>query len=111
MENLNYYPEKTFLLSSAVDYAEEGIVSRIIAKNKGGNITLFAFDRGQQLSEHTAPFDAMVLGLEGEGSVIIGGKEHILAAGEALILPANIPHSVNALTRFKMLLIMLREIG
>ena len=77
-------------------------------QNPAGTITLFAFDAGQGLSEHSAPFDAVVQVIEGEGSFRIGGEEHNLKEGELIIMPANVPHAVKAVERFKMLLIMLR---
>lgn len=92
-----------------VDYQEGSIVSKTLIDKKTGTITLFAFDKGQGLSEHTAPFDAMVLILEGEAQITIEGKPYSLSAGEMIIMPANKPHSVKAQDRFKMLLVMIKS--
>ena len=86
-----------------------GIASRVLAKTGGGNVTLFAFDQGQGLSEHTAPFDALVLVLEGQLSLTIGGTVLVAAPGTIVRLPANLPHAVDALVVARMLLVMLRE--
>ncbi len=91
-----------------IDYREGSIVSRILLGSKAGNVTLFAFDAGQGLSEHTAPFDALVHVFDGEAEVIISGKPIAVAAGEMLIMPANEPHAVKANQRFKMVLTMVR---
>lgn len=90
------------------EYTEGGIVSQQLVKNSAGNISLFAFDKGQNLSEHSAPFDAMVQVLEGTGEYIIGGKSHQVNAGEMIIMPANVPHAVKAVTPFKMILVMIK---
>ena len=92
-----------------VTYNEGSIVSRQITKAEAGNVTLFAFDKDQELSEHTAPFDALVHILEGEAEVRISGTPFILVGGEAIIMPADDPHAVKALTPFKMLLTMIRK--
>ena len=89
-------------------YQDGSIVSRQIAKNEAGNITLFAFDAGQQLSEHTTAYDALVQILEGEAEIHIAGQASRLRAGQAIVMPANVPHAVLAPARFKMLLTMLR---
>jgi quercetin dioxygenase-like cupin family protein len=91
-----------------VDYSEGSIVSRIVLGSKAGNVTLFAFDAGQGLSEHTAPFDALVHVFDGEAEVIISGKSIAVPAGEMVIMPANQPHAVKANQRFKMILTMIR---
>jgi quercetin dioxygenase-like cupin family protein len=90
-------------------YQEGSIVSRQITKAEGGNVTLFAFDDGQELSEHTAPFDALVQVLEGEAEIYISGQLFQLKAGEAIIMPASVPHAVKAPHKFKMLLTMIRS--
>ena len=90
-------------------YQEGSVVSRQITKEDAGNITLFAFDQGQELSEHTAPFDALVHVLEGEVEVRISGEPFHLTTGDAIIMPANEPHALTAMTRFKMLLTMIRK--
>lgn len=98
---------KTFNLLNHVDYADGSVVSKTLLKRESGNITLFAFDRGQGLSEHTAPFDAMVHILDGEAQITIGGHPQRVRAGEMVILPANVPHALQASVPFKMLLVML----
>ena len=100
---------KAHQLKSLISYAEGSIVSKIIHKNKGGNTTLFAFDKGQNLSEHTAPFDAVVVIIDGKCKITIDGRDHYLGEGEMIIMPANIPHALEASTAFKMLLIMMKE--
>ena len=91
-----------------VAYSADGIISKRILEKQTGNITLFSFDQGQKLSEHTAPFDAMVQVLEGESEISINTKTYILKAGESIIMPANVPHAVYATTKFKMLLTMIK---
>ncbi len=96
-------------LMGLVEYAPGSIVSRTIAENGAGTLTLFAFDAGQGLSEHSAPFDAVVHILDGEAKLTIGGEIVRAVAGELVIMPAEVPHSVRASKRFKMLLTMLRS--
>ena len=96
-------------ISGLVDYAGGSIVSRTIAKNEAGTLTLFAFDTGQALSEHSAPFDAVAQVLDGKAELVIGGKSVSARAGQMVIMPADVPHSVKAPQPFKMLLIMLRS--
>jgi quercetin dioxygenase-like cupin family protein len=91
-----------------VEYSSNGVVSKKILQKSTGNVTLFSFDKDQQLSEHTAPFDAMVQVLEGEADISINKKAYHLKAGESIIMPANIPHAVYATSRFKMLLTMIK---
>ena len=91
-------------------YQDGAVVSRTLLKRAGGTMTLFAFDEGQSLSEHTAPFDAVALVLEGEAEITIAGVPLKVAAGEAVLMPAGQPHAVNARTRFKMLLTMIRSV-
>ena len=95
-------------LSDLLQYQDGAIVSRVLLKNKGGTVTMFAFDVGEGLSEHTAPFDALVVVTDGEADVEIAGDGFKLRQGETIILPANQPHAVRAATKFKMLLIMIR---
>jgi quercetin dioxygenase-like cupin family protein len=95
-------------LGELLQYQDVSIVSRVLLKNKGGTVTLFAFDKGEGLSEHTAPFEALVLAVDGEAEVAIAGQAYRVKPGETITLPANIPHAVRAATRFKMLLIMIR---
>jgi quercetin dioxygenase-like cupin family protein len=95
-------------MAELVDYQEGSVVSRQITKADAGNVTLFAFDTDQGLSEHTAPFDALVHILEGEAEVSISGQPFRLNAGDAIIMPANEPHALKAIQKFKMLLTMIR---
>jgi quercetin dioxygenase-like cupin family protein len=98
-------------LADMVSYQEGSVVSRQITKEEAGNVTLFAFDTGQELSEHRAPYDALVHVLDGQAEVRISGKPYMLATGDAIIMPANVPHALRALERFKMLLTMIRSAG
>lgn len=91
-----------------VSYQDAAVVSRQITKAEAGNVTLFAFDKDQGLSEHTAPYDALVHVLEGEAQVTISGKPFDLKTGDAILMPANEPHALMAVQRFKMLLTMIR---
>ncbi len=95
-------------LAGMVGYQEGSVVSRQITKAEAGNVTLFAFDAGQELSEHTAPYDALAHILEGEAEVRISGQPFAVKMGQAIILPANQPHALKATLRFKMLLTMIR---
>jgi quercetin dioxygenase-like cupin family protein len=94
--------------SLLVEYAADSIVSKTILDKPAGSITLFAFDKGQKLSEHTAPYDAVVQVIDGCGQMIIGGEDVDVSAGEIVIMPANVPHAVRAEEKFKMLLTMIR---
>jgi quercetin dioxygenase-like cupin family protein len=96
-------------MAELVAYQEGSVVSRQITKAEAGNVTLFAFDRDQELSEHTAPFDALVHILEGEAEIRISGQPFHLRTGDAIIMPADEPHAVKATQRFKMLLTMIRK--
>ena len=96
-------------LAEMVSYQTGSIVSRQITKADSGNVTLFAFDEGQELSEHTAPFDALVHVMEGEAEIIISGKSFHLKDGDAIFMPADEPHAVKANRQFKMLLTMIRK--
>ncbi len=95
-------------IAQMVQYAQGSIVSRTIADSEAGTITLFAFDAGQGLSEHSAPFDAFVQIVDGQAELIIGGKSVTAQAGELVVMPADIPHAVKATEKFKMLLTMLK---
>ncbi len=95
-------------LANLVDYQDSSVVSKEIIRKDKGTLTLFAFDKGQGLSEHTAPFDAFVYIIDGRAEVTIAGKAHSLKAGEAIIMPANSPHALKAIKRFKMLLVMIK---
>jgi len=94
---------------SSISYADGSVVSRTLKKNDDGTVTLFSFDAGQGLSEHSAPFDAIVQILDGEAELTIGGKTITAGAGQMVIMPANIPHSLDAKARFKMMLIMVKS--
>jgi len=96
-------------LIDLVNYQEGAVVSRTLVNRGTGTVTLFAFDEGQGLSEHTAPFDALAHLLEGEAEISVSGKPLPTKAGEAVLMPANQPHSLKALSRFKMLLTMIRS--
>jgi quercetin dioxygenase-like cupin family protein len=92
-----------------VTYQDNGIVSRQVLKKATGNITAFAFDAGQELTEHSSPFEAVVEVVEGEATVVIAGEPHVVRQGEMIVLPATVPHAVRAEKRFKMLLTMIRS--
>jgi quercetin dioxygenase-like cupin family protein len=96
-------------MAELVGYQEDAVVSRTLINQKTGTVTLFAFDVGQELSEHTAPYDALVQVLDGEAEISIAGQPFHLNRGDAIIMPANDPHAVKALTQFKMLLTMIRS--
>jgi len=106
MEKLPPQPQR---LIDLVQYQPGSVVSRTLVNEKAGTVTLFAFDEGEGLSEHTAPFDALVHLLEGEAEVVISGRPLRLKQGEMVIMPANEPHALKALARFKMLLTMIRS--
>ena len=102
-------PARAVPLAEQVDYVPGSIVSRTLAKKPTGTITLFAFDTGQGLSEHQAPYDAFVQVVDGAGLFRIGGNEVVARAGDVVVMPADIPHAVQATERFKMLLVMIRS--
>lgn len=102
-------PGEAVDLAGLVAYQEGSVVSRTLVEAKSGTITLFAFDEGQALSEHTAPFDALVQVLDGEALVTVAGRQSRVAAGQALLLPAGRPHALRAPVRFKMVLTMIRS--
>jgi quercetin dioxygenase-like cupin family protein len=101
-------PAEPYRLEKILEYVPGSIVSRTLVQSKAGTVTLFAFDSGQGLSEHSAPFDAMVQVLDGETELTIGGKAVPAKAGETVIMPANVPHAVHSAQRSKILLIMIR---
>ncbi len=109
MKKQTFEPAKVYKLKESISIAEGGVVSKQFIKNKGGNITFFAFDQGQGLSEHTAPFEAIVQIIEGKAEVSIDGNKHEVNEGEMVIMPANIPHALHAVEAFKMCLIMLKD--
>ncbi|MBT3337725.1 MAG: cupin domain-containing protein [Anaerolineae bacterium] len=98
-----------FKTAELADYQDNAVVSSQILRAETGNVTLFAFDAGQELSEHSTPFDALLQILDGEAEIIISGKSYNMQAGETIILPADEPHAVKATAQFKMLLTMIRE--
>jgi len=100
---------KVFRLKDLVNYSDGTVASRMIISRKAGNITLFSFDENEGLSEHTAPYDAMVTILDGECEVWIAGQTHRMKEGETIIFPANVSHALSAITKFKMSLTMIRE--
>jgi quercetin dioxygenase-like cupin family protein len=102
-------PEAQVLaLGSLAEYGQGAVVSRTLISSEAGTVTVFAFDAGQGLSEHTSPYNGLVEVIEGEGEFVIGGAASHVAAGQVILMPANIPHAVRAERRFKMLLTMLR---
>jgi len=109
MEKQSFEPSKIYNLKNSINVAEGGVVSKQFIKNMGGNITLFAFDKGQGLSEHTAPFDAIVLIIEGKAEISIDGNKQLVTEGEMINMPANIPHALHGADAFKMCLIMLKD--
>jgi quercetin dioxygenase-like cupin family protein len=100
---------EVFSYNEAIEYSEGGIVSKTVLKKETGNISLFSFAKGEELSEHTAPFDAVIQVVDGRGEIIIGGKSYFLESGQAIIMPANITHAVKAVEKFKMVLTMIRS--
>jgi quercetin dioxygenase-like cupin family protein len=96
-------------LAELIAYSQDAVVSKTILDKPAGTITLFAFDKGQKLSEHTAPYDAVVQVLDGQALLTIGGKDVQVSAGQVIIMPTNVPHAVAAQERFKMLLTMIRS--
>jgi quercetin dioxygenase-like cupin family protein len=100
---------KVIHLQELVSYSDGAVASRMIISRKAGNITIFSFDENEGLSEHTAPFDAVVTILEGECEVWVAGQTFLMKSGETIIFPANIPHALSAITRFKMSLTMIKE--
>jgi quercetin dioxygenase-like cupin family protein len=100
---------KVFEIADLMEYQEGAVVSREIIRKDTGTVTIFAFEKGEGLSEHTAPFDAMVQVIDGQAEIIISGKSNIVNTGEMIIMPANDPHALNALERFKMVLTMIKS--
>ena len=100
--------EKATKLAEAVEYQEGVVASRTIIDKKAGTVTIFAFERGQGLSEHIAPYDALVYALDGSAEIVITGVKQALKSGEIIIMPARAPHSLKAKEKFKMMLIMIR---
>ena len=100
---------KKFIYAESISYSEKAVVSKHVLKKETGNISLFAFDKGEGLSEHTVPFDAVVLIVDGKADIIINGASNFVEAGETIIMPANLPHEVKAVESFKMVLTMIRS--
>jgi quercetin dioxygenase-like cupin family protein len=100
---------RVFSFNDSIEYSQGGIVSKTVLKKQTGNISLFSFDKGEALSEHTAPFDAMIQVVDGKGEITIGGIPYIVDEGETIIMPANISHAVKAVEKFKMVLTMIRS--
>ncbi len=109
MGSNDFEKSKIFSFKESVEYSEGAIVSKTVLKKETGNISLFAFAKGEALSEHTAPFDAMIQVVDGKGEIIIGGKSFILESGQTIIMPANITHAVKAVEKFKMVLTMIKS--
>jgi len=102
-------PAEAFAATDLLQYQDGAVVSRILLKHAAGSLTLFAFDEGQGLTEHTSPYDALVLLLEGAAEIRISGKPIQVKAGDVILMPANEPHGLQATTRFKMMLTMMRS--
>jgi quercetin dioxygenase-like cupin family protein len=100
---------KAVELTALIEYQSGSVVSRTIIERNTGTVTIFAFDQGQGLSEHTAPFDALVYLVDGEAEITLSGKPYSLKEGEMIIMPANDPHALRAVARFKMLLVMIKS--
>lgn len=109
METNLFEPGNILEFNNLIEYSANGIISKRILEKKTGNVSLFSFDKGQQLSEHSAPFDALVQVIEGEAEILINQVPFILTAGQSIVMPANIPHALKAKERFKMLLTMIKE--
>jgi len=101
--------QKATKMTNIVDYQAGAVVSKTLIKKDTGTVTLFAFDEGQGLSEHTAPYDALVQIIDGKANIILDGKSNNTKAGEIIIMPANVPHALKAIEKFKMMLIMIRS--
>jgi len=100
---------KVLRAEDLIQYQDGSVVSKEVIRKPGGTVTAFAFDGGQQLSEHTAPFDALVVGVDGAADISIAGKVYPVEKGEMIIMPAGIPHALKAVSKFKMLLVMIKK--
>lgn len=109
MEQKEFIQDEVFRFDEEVKYADGAIVSKNVLKRDTGNISLFAFDKGEGLSEHTAPFDALVQVVDGKAEITIADKIHLLEKGDSIIMPANITHALKAVERYKMVLTMIKE--
>ncbi|MEI7490805.1 MAG: cupin domain-containing protein [Bacteroidota bacterium] len=108
MEKNIFDPGSTFRFPESVEYSTDGIVSKRVIDRPVGTVTLFAFDKGQRLSTHSAPFDAMAQVIEGQAEIVIDNKPNQLGEGDTIVMPAGIPHAVNATEKFKMVLTMIK---
>ena len=109
MDSNEFIKSQVFSFSDSVGYTEGAIISKTVLKKQNGNISIFSFAKGESLSEHTASFDALVQVVDGKGEIIIGGKSFFLETAQSIIIPANIPHSVIAVEKFKMVLTMIKS--
>ncbi len=109
MEKSIFEPGTTFRFPESVEYSTDGIVSKRVIDRPAGTVTLFAFDKGQKLSTHSAPYDAMAQVVEGKAEIVIDNNPNHLSAGDTIVMPAGIPHAVNATEKFKMILTMIKE--
>ncbi|NQT95585.1 MAG: cupin domain-containing protein [Candidatus Omnitrophica bacterium] len=109
MSGLKFKKSQALSLSSLIDYQDASVVSKTIISKSSGTVTLFAFDKGQGLSEHTAPFDALVYIVDGTSTITISGKKMRSKTGDIIVMPANKPHALKAIERFKMLLVMIKN--
>jgi len=109
MKNLSSIKNSSVYDSNIIDYQENAVVSKTIIDKKVGTVTFFAFSHDQGLSEHSAPYDALVFILDGEAEIVISGKPFRLKKDELIIMPANEPHSLSAITKFKMMLVMIKS--
>jgi quercetin dioxygenase-like cupin family protein len=108
MEQKEFEKNRVFRFDEEVSFADGSIVSKNVLKKDTGNISLFAFDKGEGLSEHTAPFDATVMIIDGKAEITVGGEVHLLEKGDSIIMPASIPHALRAVEKYKMVLIMIK---
>lgn len=108
MANNEFDKGVKFSFNDSIKYNDQAVVSRHILKKENGNVSLFAFDKGEALSEHSTPFDALVYIVDGKADIIIDGKSNILEANESIVMPANIPHALKAVEAFKMVLTMIK---
>jgi quercetin dioxygenase-like cupin family protein len=108
MDTNEFKKANTFKFENEISYSEGAIISKNVLKNSAGNVSLFSFDKNEGLSEHTAPFNAMVQVIDGQVKVRIDGKPYLVSKGETIIMPANIPHSLKAVEKFKMILTMIK---
>jgi quercetin dioxygenase-like cupin family protein len=108
MEQNEFTASEVFSMRSSISYANNAVVSKIVLKKPNGNITLFAFDAGEELTEHTTPYDALVQVLDGSAEIIINGTPHSIPSGSSIIMPGNVPHAVKAHEQFIMLLTMIK---